>query len=261
MDRLKDKVAIVTGSSQGIGEGIARVFADEGAKLVIVSRSADTGEKIASELGSQKGLAIYIKTDVTDAGSIQNMVDTTIKVFGKIDILVNNAGGGVLKNIEEATEEDWDYVIDKNLKSNFLCCKLCLPSLKKTKGNIINISSMVGHVGHPDDVSYSAAKGGQIAMTKNLALDLARYGIRVNVICPGFIYTSGLYNWYSTQKNPEAAKKLVNEKHPLGRVGTIYDCGKAALFLASCDSEFITGAALDIDGGITLGYPGMKLTE
>jgi len=261
MDKLKDKVAIVTGSSQGIGEGIARVFASEGAKLVIVSRSEDTGNKIAFELGSAQGRAIYIKADVSDAKSVQNMVNITIKTFGKIDILVNNAGGGVLKNIEEATEEDWDYVIDKNLKSNFLCCKYCVPYLKETKGVIINISSMVGHVGHPDDVSYSAAKGGQIAMTKNLAMDLARYGIRANVICPGFIHTSGLDFWYSTHKDPKAIQKLVNEKHPLGRVGTIYDCGKAALFLACEDSEFMTGAALDIDGGITLGYPEMKLPD
>jgi NAD(P)-dependent dehydrogenase (short-subunit alcohol dehydrogenase family) len=259
MNRLKDKVAIVTGSGQGIGEGIARVFSGEGAKIVVVCRSGNRGEKVARELGSRKGNSIYVSTDVTDAQSVINMVDTTIREFGRIDILVNNAGGGILKNIEEATEEDWDYVIDKNLKSNFLCCKYCVPHLKKTRGNIINISSMTGHVGHPDDVSYSAAKGGQISMTKNLALDLARYGIRVNVICPGFIETEGLTTWYNSQGDPEKAKIFVSGQHPLGRTGTVEDCGKAALFLASDDAAFMTGSVLDIDGGITLGYPGMKL--
>lgn len=120
---------------------------------------------------------------------------------------------------------------------------------------------MTGHVGHPDDVSYSAAKGGQVAMTKNMAIDLARYGIRVNVICPGFIQTPGLDIWFNKQKDPCVARKFVNEKHPLGHVGTIEDCGKAALFLASDDAAFITGATIDIDGGVTLGYPGMKLAN
>jgi len=252
--RLKDKVAIVTGSSKGIGEGIARVFSIEGAKVVVVCRTEDAGGKMAKELGASEGRAIFLKTDVTSSKSIQNMIDATIKTFGKLDILVNNAGYHLSKNVEETSEQEWEFIINTNLRSTFLCSKYAIPHLRKTKGNIINISSMVGLVGQPNAGAYSATKGGQIAMTKGMALDFAKDGIRVNVICPGWIQTPLVKDWFSQQKDPEAARKYIFGQHPLGRIGTIEECGKATLYLASDDAAFTTGITLNIDGGVTLGY-------
>lgn len=252
--KLKDKVAIVTGSSKGIGEGIARVFSAEGAKVVVVCRNEEQGMSMAKQLGSDEGRAIYVKTDVTKSESIQNLINTTIKEFGKLDILINNAGYHISKNIEQTSEEEWDFIQKTNLYSTFLCSKYAVPHLKETQGNIIHISSMVGLVGQPNATAYSATKGGQIAMTKNMAIDLAKYHIRVNVICPGWIQTPLVDDWFSQQADEEAAKKYIFGLHPLGRIGTIEECGKAALYLASDDSSFVTGITLNIDGGVTLGY-------
>ncbi len=252
--RLKNKVAIITGSSKGIGEGIARVFVREGAKVVIVCRTESAGNKMADELGAKEGKAIFIQTDLTKSEAIQNLIDKTVETFGKIDILVNNAGYHISKNAEETSEEEWEFIQSTNLRSTFLCSKYSLPYLKKTKGNIINISSMVGVVGQPNAAAYSASKGGQIAMTKNMAIDYAPYGIRSNVICPGWIATPLVEDWFNQQKDPQAARKYIYGQHPLGRIGTIEECGHLAAFIASKDAAFITGARFDIDGGVTLGY-------
>lgn len=252
--KLKDKVAIVTGSSKGVGEGIARVFSQEGAKVVVVCRTEEAGKKMADELGASEGRAIFVQTDVKSSESIQNMINTTIETFGKLDILVNNAGYHISKNVEETSEEEWEFIINTNLRSTFLCSKYVIPYLRKTRGNIINISSMVGLVGQPNAGAYSATKGGQIAMSKGMAIDFAPDGIRVNVICPGWIQTPLVEDWFSQQKDPEASRKYIFGQHPLGRIGTIEECGKAALFLASGDAAFVTGITLNIDGGVTLGY-------
>ncbi len=253
--KLENKVAIVTGSSKGIGEGIARVFSRAGAKVVVVCRTEEAGLKMAQELGASEGKAIYVKTDVTSSESIRNMIDTTIKAFGKLDILVNNAGYHLSKNVEETSEQEWEFIQNTNLRSTFLCSKYAIPHLRKTRGNIINISSMVGLVGQPNAGAYSATKGGQIAMGKGMAIDFAPDGIRVNVICPGWIQTPLVEDWFSQQKDPEAARKYIFGQHPVGKIGTIEDCGKAALFLAcNDDSDFVTGITLNIDGGVTLGY-------
>jgi L-fucose dehydrogenase len=253
--RLKDKVAIVTGSSKGIGEGIARVFSREGAKVVVVCRTESAGRKMAEELGASERRAIFIRTDVKDTNSVQNMIASTVETFGGIDILVNNAGYHISKNVEQTSEDEWQHIIETNLRSTFLCSKYAIPQLRKTKGNIINISSMVGLVGQPNAGAYSATKGGQIAMSKGMAIDFAPDGIRVNVICPGWIQTPLVDDWFGQQEDEAEARKYIFGRHPLGRIGTIEECGKAALYLASADDAgFVTGITLNIDGGITLGY-------
>ena len=252
--RLKDKVAIVTGSSKGIGEGIAKVFSREGAKVAVVCRTEDAGVKMANELGAAEGRAVFIKTDVSSGESVRNMIQATVNAFGKIDILVNNAGYHISKNVEETSEEEWEFIINTNLRSTFLCSKYAIPHLRKTRGNIINISSMVGLVGQPNAGAYSATKGGQIAMSKGMAIDFAPDGIRVNAICPGWIATPLVEDWFSQQKDPVAARKYIYSQHPLGRIGTGEECGEAALYLASGEAAFVTGITLNIDGGITLGY-------
>ncbi len=252
--KLKDRVAIVTGSSKGIGLGIARVFHKEGAKVVVTCRTEAEGKKIADELGAALGRAIFTRTDVTSSKDIQSMIALTIKTFGKLDILVNNAGYHLSKNAEQTSEDEWEFIQNTNLRSTFLCSKYALPHLKKTKGNIINISSMVGVVGQPNAAAYSATKGGQIAMTKNMAIDFAPDGVRVNVICPGWIQTPLVEDWFGQQEDPDAARQYIYAQHPLGRIGTIDECGYLAAFIASDEALFITGARFDIDGGVTLGY-------
>lgn len=252
--RLKDKVAIITGSSKGIGQGCARVFAREGAAVVIVSRTAEPGLAMAKEIQDKGGRAIYIQTDVSRSEQVQNMINRTIEAFGRLDILINNAGYHISKNIEETSEEEWDFIINTNLKSVFLCSKYALPHLRKTKGCIINISSMVGLVGQSNAGAYSATKGGIIAMTKGMALDFARDGIRVNCICPGWIRTPLVDDWFSQQPDEQKARDYINSVHPLGRIGTSEECGRIALFLATEDASFMTGSIVTVDGGVTLGY-------
>lgn len=253
--KLKDKVAIVTGSSKGIGVGIARVFSQEGAKVVVVCRTEEKGKKMADELGASQRRAIFIRTNLTKIEDIRNMINKTIETFGCLDILVNNAADIIHKSVEETSEDEWQFIQDTNLRSTFLCSKYAIPHLRRTKGNIVNISSMAGVVGHAKTGAYLATKGGQIAMTKGMAVDLGPDGIRVNVICPGFIRTPLAEDWINQQEDPDAALKYVSSKHPLGRIGTIEECGKVAAFLASDEASFITGAVIPVAGGLTLGYP------
>ena len=252
--RLKDKVAIVTGSSKGIGEGCAVVFAREGAKVVITSRHEEEGQKVVENIKKEGGDAIYIKVDVSDSTLVQNMINKTIEKFGKLDILINNAGYHISKNVEELSEEEWDFIINTNLKSVFLCSKYAIPHLRKTKGCIINMSSMAGLVGQSNAGAYIATKGGIITITKGMALDFAKDGIRVNCICPGWIKTPLVDDWFSQQPDEKKAREYIDSVHPLGRIGTSEECGRLALFLACEDSSFITGSIATIDGGVTLGY-------
>jgi len=252
--RLDDKVTIITGSSKGIGEGIARVFSNAGAKVVICSRNEKEGTKIAKELGKKNGSSLYIRADVTKNIDIQNMINKTIDVFGKLDILVNNAGTTLKKNAENTLEEEWDFIQATDLRSTFLCCKYAIPYLKKTKGNIINISSMAGIQGFPNSAAYSAAKGGQIALTKNIAIDYGPIGIRANVICPGYINTPLSESILNNRPDGELLRKTLIDSTPLKRFGSIEECGFAALYLASDSASFVTGVVLCIDGGVSLGY-------
>lgn len=252
--RLKGKVAIITGSSKGIGKGCAQVFAREGAAVVIVSRTETPGLAMAKEIQDKGGRAIYIQTDVSKSEPVQNMINRTMDEFGRLDVLINNAGYHISKNVEETSEEEWDFIINTNLKSVFLCSKYAMPHLRKTRGCIINMSSMVGLVGQSNSGAYSATKGGIIAMTKGMALDFAQDGIRVNCICPGWIQTPLVNDWFSQQPDEQKAREYINSVHPLGRIGAIEECGRIALFLAAEDSAFMTGSILTVDGGVTLGY-------
>ncbi len=253
--KMRGKTAIVTGSTKGIGQGIARVFASEGARVVIVSRHAGEGARMVDECKALGGDALYVQCDVTIPQDIKALVDKTVKAFGGIDTLVNNAGYHISKSIFDTTEEDFELLYRTNLRSTFLCSKYAMPYLIKSKGSIINISSMVGLVGQPHSVAYASTKGGQIGMTRSLAIDVAPMGVRVNAICPGWIQTPLVDEWFATQEDPEASRSYIFGAHPVGRIGTSEECGKAALFLACMeDSGFITGITLNIDGGITLGY-------
>lgn len=252
--KLKDKVAIITGAAKGIGKGCATVFADEGAKVVIVDIDEKSGEQTEKEIIQRNGIAKFIKTDLRSSNDVQAMITSVISTYGQIDIMFNNAGYHISKNVEVTSEEEWDYIINTNLKSVFLCCKYSIPHLRKTKGCIINMSSMVGLIGQSNAGAYSATKGGIVAMTKGMALDFAKDDIRVNCICPGWVHTPLVEDWFGQQKDPEKARAYIYSVHPLNRIASSEEVGKAAAFLASSEASFITGVALPVDGAVSLGY-------
>ncbi|MDD5178273.1 MAG: SDR family oxidoreductase [Candidatus Nanoarchaeia archaeon] len=248
--RLKDKVAIITGAASGIGRSSALLFAKEGAKIVVADYNEELGKETVSLIKKEKGEAIFVKTDVSNEKDIKNMIDQTIKSFKKIDILYNNAGIELGKNILDTTPEEWDNVISINLKGVFLGCKYAIPYIKKG-GSIINTSSIAGIVGFANLAAYCASKGGIILLTKQMALDFAKKGIRVNCICPGGILTPMLERFIKNSPDPQATRKGMDSMHPLGRVGKPEEVAYAALFLASDESSFITGHSLIVDGGFT----------
>ena len=252
--RLKGKVAVVTGGSKGIGAGICDVFCEAGAHCFVIARHQDAIDTKVAELCAAGGQATGVACDVGRSDQVRDMIDTVVARAERIDILVNNAGYHISKGIDTLTEDEWDFLIDTNLKSVFLCTKYALPYLKQSRGVVINMSSMVGLVGQPNASAYAATKGGIIAMTKNMAIDLAHDGIRVNVICPGWIQTPLVEDWFGQQPDPAAARRYIYGQHPLNRIGTVREVGKAALFLATDDSAFTTGSVLECDGGVTLGY-------
>ena len=253
--RSFDKVTIITGGSKGIGEGCARVFCAAGAKVVICARGREAGERMAAELSAKgPGECHFQVCDVAEPEQVHELVEKTVQRHGRLDCLINNAGTHISKTVFDHTEEDWDLIIETNLKGYFLCVKAALPHLVAAKGNIINMSSMVGLVGQSRAVAYAASKGGIVTMTRALALDLAPHGVRVNCICPGWVETPLVEDWFSQQPDPEEARRYVYSVHPLGRIATVEEVGEAAVFLASDAASFIAGIALPVDGAVTLGY-------
>jgi NAD(P)-dependent dehydrogenase (short-subunit alcohol dehydrogenase family) len=250
--RLNHKVALVTGGTSGIGEATALLFAHEGARVAITGRNAERGEKITEKIKRSGGRSIFIKTDVRHAMDCKAAVDSTLGEFGRLDIRFNNAGLFYAHDALECSEDEWDLQIDVNLKGTFLMSKYALPAMiAQGSGVIINNSSGWGLVGGDKAVAYCASKGGVVLLTKAMAVDHGRQGIRVNCICPGDVDTPML---------PEDAKFRGLKwddyiagaaNRPMGRVGTAEEIAKAVLFLASDDSSFMTGAALVVDGGGT----------
>ena len=248
--RLPDKVALITGGTSGIGEATAILFAQEGAPVAITGRNQERGQAVIAKILQNGGRAIFIRTDVRKSDDCRRAVDETLSVFGKLDILFNNAGVFYPHTILDCSEEEWDLQLDINLKGTFLMSKYALPSMiQQGSGVIINNSSGWGIVGGDKAVAHCASKGGVVLLTKAMAIDHGPQGIRVNCICPGDVDTPML---------PEDARMrgLKWEDYlsgcanrPLGRIGTVDEIAKAALFLASDDSSFMTGAALVVDGG------------
>jgi NAD(P)-dependent dehydrogenase (short-subunit alcohol dehydrogenase family) len=250
--RLKDKVALITGGTSGIGEATALLFAKEGAKVAITGRNEGRGRSVVERIKQAGGNAVFVPADVRMASDCQRAVEETLRAFGRLDILFNNAGVFYAHTAIECSEQEWDEQIDTNLKGTFLMSKFALPAmLAQGRGVIINNSSGWGIVGGDHAVAYCASKGGVVLMTKAMAIDHGKQGIRVNCVCPGDVETPML---------PADAKmrgmKWENyvagcASRPLGRIGTAEEIAKAVLFLASDDSSFMTGATLVVDGGGT----------
>jgi 3-oxoacyl-[acyl-carrier protein] reductase len=243
--KLKDRVAIVTGAARGIGKAIAVTFLREGAKVAAVDSDKEKLEMLKREIGKEYKDAFTIARDITKSSDVKAMVVGVHKKFGRIDILVNNAGIIRRGTIETVTEEDWDRVIEVNLKGTFNCCRAVVEIMKKQRdGKIVNVSSIAGKLGDITSApGYGSSKAGVDALTKTLARQLAPYGINVNGVSPHAIETEMSAQW------SEERRREIIASIPLGRLGKPEDVAEAVLFLASDEASFITGEILDVNGG------------
>lgn len=251
--RLQNKIAIITGAASGIGKAAAKAFIDEGASVCLVDIQGDLGNQVCRELADASGDVIFIKADVSKASEVQNSVIKTLEKWGRIDILVNNAAVPIRKNIVDLTEQEWDLMLDVNLKSVYLYSHLVVPKMVEQGGGvIINMSSVAGLVACPQLPGYVASKTGIIGLTRNLALDYGPYRIRANCICPSNIDTPQMDWFFKQSPNPELAKKENNDLHPLGRMAAPSEVAALVVFLASDDAIHITGSAYAIDAGYSI---------
>jgi NAD(P)-dependent dehydrogenase (short-subunit alcohol dehydrogenase family) len=255
---LKNKVAIITGAAKGIGLGIASLFSQNGAQVIIVDIHQEAMIEAVAAINKAGGTALSVQADVSNGSHVQRMIEETLKAFGTIDILVNNAGLATGAMVENTTEEEWRRVIDVNLTGVFLCSRAVLPIMKKNAyGKIINISSTAGkRISFNGGASYTASKEAVIGFTRHLAYEAAPYGINVNCICPGPTITA----FYHQIASPETIKERL-QKIPKGRFCRPEDHAQLALFLASDKSDMICGVAIDIDGGSLLGWMGNREYE
>ncbi|MFD0960793.1 SDR family NAD(P)-dependent oxidoreductase [Paenibacillus chungangensis] len=248
------KTAIVTGGGSGIGEAIVRELATQGANVVIADVNEEASSKLAACLQSGGASVVAMTADVSKEEDVRGVIQETVARFTGIDIVVNNAAAIMPKFLEAFQEDEWDRMMDVNLKSVFLMVKHAILELKLSQGTIVNMASLNGLVGQKMNPVYAAAKGGIVALTKSLALDYAPYGVRVNCICPAGVSTPLLQQWIGEQEDSAAAVQQLNDMHALGRPATAEEVAQAVLFLAGHTSGFITGVALPVDGGASLGY-------
>ena len=245
--RLEGKIALITGAGSGIGEATALRFANEGAKVVICDVDIENANRVAGEIKANGKEAIVIKTDISKKDEVENMIKQIVDQFGKLDILVNNAGINRDAFAKKMTEEQWDAVININLKGTFLCCQAALKVMSEQKyGKIINTSS-IGALGNLGQANYAASKSGVIGLTKTLALECARYSINVNCVAPGATKTP------MTSKMPKDIYDKITQKIPLKRWAEPKEIANMHLFLASDEASYLTGQVIFVDGGISVG--------
>lgn len=252
--RLQDKVALITGGGSGIGEAMAVRFAAEGASVAIAELNLAGAERVVSAIEQAGGRAHAIAADISSENDVRAMLEESEAQFGALDILVNNAAIYVDNDVEGTTEDEWDRIMNINVKSLFWTCKYALPSLKETKGVVLNVASMVGVHAQPHSIAYCTSKGAVITFTRALALDCAQYGVRANALCPSSVATPLFESFLNMQPDVDAVRAGVSARAPLGYISSPQQMADAALFLVSDEATFITGTELYADGGGTLGY-------
>jgi NAD(P)-dependent dehydrogenase (short-subunit alcohol dehydrogenase family) len=254
--KLKDKVALVTGSSKGLGRAVALTFAREGADVVVNGRDVPAMEEVCRQIEELERKALMVPADVREAGQVREMVDQTLAAFGRIDILINNAGGALFTPVamDQLEEEHWDLVVDTNLKGAFLCAKEVLPPMKaQGYGRIVNVSSKAGRTyGTIAGAHYVSAKAGVVGLTRQLAWETGRFGITVNAVAPGlFLSTDRIENLWESR--PKEIKDQLMKEIALGRLGEVDELANVVLFLASDDASYVTGVVVDVNGGRFMG--------
>ena len=252
MTRLAGKVALITGGGTGIGRATALAFACQGANVAVAGRRLEKVKEVAGEIKKQGGAALALQCDVTRAKDAERTVAETAKKFGKVNVLVNNAGTLSVSTVDTISEEDWDRVITVNLKGPFLMSRAALKEFRKVGGGaIVNIGSVLGLVAMKDRAAYCASKGGVTMLTKAMALDHAHENVRVNCICPSIVETELVKGLFDDSEQGRRLKQSRVGTIPLGRFGKPMDVAELAVFLASEESSWITGAAIPLDGGLT----------
>lgn len=252
MTRLTGKVALITGGGTGIGKAIALAFAREGASVAVAGRRLEKAKEVTQEIQKQGGAALALQCDVARAKDAEQAISETSKKFGKFNVLVNNAGTLSVSTVDTITEEDWDRVITVNLKGPFLMSRAALKEFRKIGGGtIVNIGSVLGLVAMKDRAAYCASKGGVTMLTKAMALDHAHENVRVNCICPSIVETELVKGLFDDSEQGKRLKQSRMGTIPLGRFGKPADVADLAVFLASEESSWLTGAAIPLDGGLT----------
>ena len=251
MKKLDNKIVIVTGGASGIGMGIVREFARQGATVVSADIQVELGQRVVAEVVKAGGKAEFVETDLRDLKQIKALVDHTVTTYGRLDVLIPNAGVQHEVTLTETTEEQYDHVMNVNMKGTFFCCKYAVEAMLKTGGgNIVAIGSVLSLMAEPALAAYCATKAGIMNLMKSITCDYGRRNIRANCVCPGYINTPLGDKYFESQADPAAARQAANELHPLGRMGEIDEVAKCVAFLASDDAGFVAGAALVIDGGL-----------
>lgn len=253
--KLEGRVSIITGSASGIGRASAQEFAREGARVVVADINQAAAQETVRQIEAAGGVALAVRTDVAEADSVQALIEQTLRSFGRLDVLFNNAAIQVNKTVEDTTVEEWAREISVNLGGVFLCSKFALPHLRKTQGCIVNMASVNAFFVEPQCAGYCATKGGIVALTKAMAIDHGKDGIRVNCICPGYIDAGLAWGYFEVQPDPAEARRAAGKLHALWRVGQPEEVARVAVFLASQDASFMTGAAVEVSGGFGAGLP------
>lgn len=247
--RLQDLKCVVTGGASGIGAATVQRFVAEGAEVCILDRDLPAAEALASELGSSH---FALELDVRVESAVAQAAEAVYDRWSRVDVLVNNAGSELNKTYNDTTEEEWDRVLDTDLKGPWLLCKHFVPPMvERGSGSVINISSLNGLVGFPLSTAYGSAKGGLVVFTRDMAIELATSGVRINCVCPGVIETPMMERWTDLMPDKEEAKSMLRGVMPIGRMGTAEEVAGAILFFASPDSSLCQGAILSVDGGFT----------
>ncbi len=253
--KLKDRIAVITGSGAGIGRASALEFAREGASVVVADLNFAGASETAQCIERMGGSAHPVETDVSHPESVRNLVRETLRVYSRVHVLFNNAAIQVNKTVEDTTVDEWNREIAVNLGGVFLCSKFFMPFLRATKGAIVNMSSVNGFFVEPMCAGYCATKAAIVGLTKAMAIDHGKEGIRVNCICPGYIDAGLAEGYFQAQPDPAAARAAAGKLHALWRIGRPEEVGRVAVFLASDDASFVTGSAYVVDGGFGSGLP------